>query len=108
LGVYLWDKATKTWDFEDARFEKSTRTVGADIARGGLYGLLYDEIPPEISGVRPRSGSTLAGPRVECAASVRDLGTGIDWDGVTFAIDGRRIIAEYDPDHREASIPGCT
>jgi hypothetical protein len=105
-GVYLWNKATGTWGFQDARFDQSTRTVSAEISRGGLYGLLYDEVPPTISALRPRSGSTHAGPRVDCTASVGDIGTGIDWDGVTFTIDGRRIIAEYDPDRREASIPG--
>ena len=80
--------------------------VSTTLSRTGVYGILRDDLPPEISNLEPTGSVVLGEGKIDFSASVLDYGMGIDWNGVTFRIDGAAVTAEYDPDRNRAYIPG--
>src|SRR4029079_1175305 len=58
---------------------------------------------PVVSDVEPAAGRTV-GTRPSLAARASDAGKGIDWDGVRFELDGRRLASEFDPDRGVSKV----
>ena len=98
LAVY-WDGGDGKWVFAGNALDRQARLVGAQSRTLGRCALLFDEEAPSISGVHPADGHVVAGPRPNLGAKVTDRGAGIGSEqDVVLKLDGKAIIAEYDPD----------
>jgi hypothetical protein len=88
LAVYRWDDG---WHW-----------VGADTSAAGISGtvgnletlaLLRDDTPPAVTLESPGRGR-----RPALTARVSDRGAGVTWRGLTMTLDGRTVIAEWNPE----------
>ena len=78
--------------------DAAARQVVAQVRRFGRYALLADLEAPEIGSLQPVEGAVV-GPRPEIRGAVRDQGSGIGREtDIEFELDGRPLIAEYDPE----------
>jgi hypothetical protein len=98
LGIYRWDRFRARWSYEGGDLEEGGSRLSLRFRRYGRFALLQDASPPDLLEVRPAPGSRLTGRRPEIAARVEDEGKGLNYDGVTFELDGRRLESEFDPD----------
>ncbi len=98
LGIYRWDVHRKRWSYEGGDLEEGGSRLSLRFRRYGRFALLQDASPPELLEVRPSPGSRLTVRRPEITARVEDEGKGLNYDGVTFELDGRRLESEFDPD----------
>jgi hypothetical protein len=96
LGVYRWDAIGGRWDFEGNDVDPGGRPA-LSFRRYGRLALLRDDAPPRLDEVRPAAGS-IVGRSPLLQARVEDTGTGLDWDGVRFVLDGKTLVSEFDPD----------
>jgi hypothetical protein len=96
LGVYRWDPIGARWDFEGNDLDAAGRPA-LSFRRYGRLALLRDDAPPRLDEVRPAAGS-IVGRSPVLQARVEDTGTGLDWDGVRFVLDGKALVSEFDPD----------
>ena|GEM_PF-6173666 len=98
LGIYR-QSDNGSWRFLDNRVDAKARTVSAEVGAFSTFGLLLDETSPVIVDLRPASGSKETDRRPLLSAIIRDAGSGI-WreEDIVLALDGRRLISEYDPD----------
>ncbi|MCE2450518.1 MAG: M23 family metallopeptidase [Candidatus Latescibacteria bacterium] len=95
LGIYREISAEK-WSLVSN--EWVGRQMVARVRRLGRYALLADLEPPEISSLQPAEGAVV-GTRPEIRGAVRDQGAGIGREtDIEFELDGRLLIAEYDPE----------
>jgi hypothetical protein len=100
-GVFRFDGGSGRWGFEGDRFESGT--IVSSFRRYGRFLLLRDDAPPILSEVTPAAGRAVgAAPAV--SARVSDAGKGINWDGVRFEVDGRPVVAEFDPDRGVSKV----
>jgi murein DD-endopeptidase MepM/ murein hydrolase activator NlpD len=94
-GVFRFDAGSGRWGYEGDRLEAGAMVQ--TFRRYGRFALLRDDAAPVVSDVDPAPGRTVGtGPSLSARAS--DAGKGIDWDGVRFELDGRRLVSEFDPD----------
>jgi hypothetical protein len=96
LGVYRWDPISGRWDFEGNDRDAEGRPA-LSFRRYGRLALLRDDAPPRLDDLRPASGA-IVGRSPLLQARVEDTGTGLDWDGVRFVLDGKALVSEFDPD----------
>ncbi len=95
LGVYREVGAGK-WALVGNDLEG--RRVSARLRRLGRYALMADLEPPVIDGLVPKAGAVV-GARPQIGASLVDAGAGIGREeDIELLLDGRLLIAEYDPD----------
>ncbi len=101
LGIYRLTKGG-AWVFVGNRAEPERRAVAADVPSFSTYALLLDETPPRVRILRPESRATLAQRRPVLVARIRDSGSGIRREeDILLRLDGKPLIAEYDPDTGE-------
>ena len=97
LGIYREVTAEK-WALVSNEWDAGARQVVARVRRFGRYALLADLEAPKIGGLQPADGAVV-GPRPEIRGAVRDAGSGIGREeDIEFELDGRPLIAEYDPE----------
>ena len=97
LGIYR-EVAAEKWSLVSNEWDAAARQIVARVRRLGRYALLADLEPPEISSLQPAEGAVV-GSRPEIRGAVRDQGAGIGREtDIEFALDGRPLIAEYDPE----------
>ena len=97
LGIYR-EVAAEKWTLVGNEWDAVGRQVVARVRRFGRYGLLADLEAPEIGSLQPAEGAVV-GPRPEIRGAVRDQGAGIGREeDIEFELDGRPLIAEYDPE----------
>ena len=97
LGIYR-EVAPEKWTLVSDEWDAKSRQVVARVRRLGRYALLADLEAPKIGGLQPAEGAVV-GPRPEIRGAVRDLGSGIGREeDIEFELDGRPLIAEYDPE----------
>jgi hypothetical protein len=98
LGLYRRSD-NGSWRFLDNRVDAKAGTVSAGVSAFSTFGLLLDEVPPVIADLKPASGAEVRDRRPLLSAVIRDAGSGI-WreEDIALALDGRRLISEYDPD----------
>ena len=98
-GMYRRDAADDAWDWEDARWDSSSRTFRADSDRLGQFALIRDEAGPELT---LRAAAThvraTAYPQWALTAHALDRTSGIAGRECFFAIDGVRVPTEWDPE----------
>jgi len=100
-GVFRFDAGAGRWGYEGDRFESGS--IVQPFRRYGRFVLLRDQAPPVLSDVEPATGR-MVGPGPALLARVTDAGKGLDWNGVRFELDGRALVAEYDPDRGVAKV----
>ena len=97
IGVYR-EVAEGKWVMVGNEWDAANAQVGAKLRILGRYALLADLVPPEIDALRPAAGKVVKA-RPAIRAVIRDRGAGIGREeDVELVLDGRPIIAEYDPD----------
>jgi hypothetical protein len=104
LNVYRWDRSTEEWKPLASHVDSAAKTVEAKISYLDLYALIYDNAPPVITPIFPKRRSTTSNPTPLLAAAIRDAGTDVDDERVTFFVDGSPYAAEYDPDRNTATL----
>ncbi|HET8947120.1 MAG TPA: M23 family metallopeptidase [Candidatus Polarisedimenticolia bacterium] len=100
-GIYRLDPDSRRWGLEGDRLEAGSIVI--PFRRYGRFALLRDDAPPTLGDVRPAPGRVV-GSRPDLSARVSDIGKGLNWDGVRFEVDGRALVAEYDPDRGVARV----
>ena len=98
LGIYRWDPFRARWSYEGGDVEEGGSRLSLRFRRYGRFALLQDASPPDLLEVRPSPGSNLTSRRPALVARVEDEGKGLNYDGVAFDLDGRRLESEFDPD----------
>ena len=103
-GVYSGNGRGR-WGFRGNDRQEGGRYLTAKVRALGRFAVMIDETPPEVSGVRPSQGSSVAEPRL--SARVLDQGSGIGRErDVVLELDGKRLISEYDPEAaRVTAVP---
>ena len=97
LGIYR-EVAPEKWTLVSNEWDAGSRQVVARVRRFGRYALLADLEAPQIGGLQPAAGAVV-GPRPQIRGAVRDAGSGIGREeDIEFELDGRPLIAEYDPE----------
>lgn len=104
LGVYRFDSGRGRWSFEGGDLDPGGARMTLRFRRYGRFALLQDASPPAILEVRPSPGSRGVARRVAVLARVEDEGEGLNYDGVVFEIDGRRLESEFDPDRGTSKV----
>ena len=97
LGIYEWDDK-EGWVFVDMGRDSVLGAVTGEVKHFGLFAMLVDNVPPEITEVVPADGAAIARqPKV--MATVKDVSSGI-WreEDIEMRIDGQALIVEYDPE----------
>ena len=102
LGVYRWDPVTDRWSYEGGEIDSAARAVSLRFHRYGRFALLRDDSPPVVTEVLPADGARGIDRRPRLSARVKEIGVGLDHDGVAFTLDGRSLESEFDPDRDTA------
>lgn len=96
LGVY--ELTDKGWSFVWNDVDSVRQTVWAGVRHFSTYGLLRDDVPPEVSITSPRDGSRVS-PEVPFEVALKDSLSGIPMEElIAFTLDGKTLIFEYDPE----------
>src|SRR5207247_6766003 len=98
LGIYRWDPFRARWSYEGGDVEEGGSRLSLRFRRYGRFALLQDASPPHLPELRPSPGPNLPSPRPALVARAEDEGKGLNYDGVAFDLDGRRLDSEFDPD----------
>jgi len=96
VGLYRRDSG-KTWSYIGALLDTVNTTVAANVRGLGEFALIKDEVFPSVSSVHPRRGRLCYSTTPPIYATVRDVGSGLGWQGMTVSIDGKRVLSEWDP-----------
>src|SRR5213593_5286484 len=104
LGIYRWDPFRARWSYEGGDVEEGGSRLSLRFRRYGRFALLQDASPPDLLEVRPSPGSNLTSRRPALVARVEDEGKGLNYDGVAFDLDGRRLESEFDPDRGLSTV----
>lgn len=54
-------------------------------------------LAPSVTGLSPRNGTTVTGPRVRLSADITDALSGVDARRLTLQVDGRAVPTRFDP-----------
>lgn len=98
LGIYRYDRGRERWGFEGGDLDPARGGMSLRFRRYGRFALLQDASPPVLLEVRPAPGSRGLPRRLAVQARVEDDGKGLNFDGVTIAIDNLPLESEFDPD----------
>ncbi len=96
LGIYRLDRVRSEWAFMGG--ELTDTGVSVPVGRFDTFALLEDRAPPRILGVEPSLGEGSLVPLPRFLVRVEDEGSGLNYDGVHLAADGKELEMEYDPD----------
>jgi hypothetical protein len=81
--------------------EGQGKQVRCTITRLGTFAVVRDSVPPVITSLQPEQGATLATDRPTLRVEFHDALSGIGGEeAIELLLDGRRVIAEYDPPRR--------
>jgi hypothetical protein len=103
VAVYGRESGSR-WNYAGAIPDTLANTIGAQVRALCDYALIRDDAPPTVSGVRPRSGRVTASGTPPIHAYVRDVGSGVEWRGMTVSVDGRKVLSVWDPRYSRLSV----
>ena len=95
-GIYLKNSKGE-WGYVATEVDEKAKLVVASTRELGVYAVLRDTLPPRISAIRPRNGSTVRSATPTIGARVEDIGSGIAYKTIKVHLDDELIICEYDP-----------
>ena len=95
LGIYKYDYYNEKWKFLDNKLDQNKIT--ATIKSGGVFSIIKDIKPPNISRVVPKVGSTYRHDHFDMLKfEVEDELSGIKNEkNIEVILDGKKIISEY-------------
>jgi hypothetical protein len=108
LGVYARSNGDH-WGFIGNRLKKDELSVSAHAGSLGFFCLMRDVTPPLISSLIPLQGVHLTTTRPLLRTTFKDDLSGIGGeDDMQLTLDGRKVVAEYDPEERSLfyAVPG--
>lgn len=89
-GVGVFSRSKRGWSFEGA--DTTGRGVGADLASLEDVALFRDGTPPAVRIEPPAAGARTV------TARILDGGVGVTWRDIAMTLDGRALVAEWDPE----------
>ena len=96
IGLYR-KESQKKWSYVGSIVDTLKRTVGASVRTLSEFALIRDEAAPSVSIVRPRRGRATRSGTPPLYAVVRDIGSGVRWQEMSVLVDGKKVLAEWDP-----------
>jgi len=96
LGIYFLyeDK----WVYLNSRRDEANDILSANIVGFGLFGIIEDSEPPEITRVIPANGSTVSTSRPSIRVYLKDELSGFrNEEDIMLFLDNKKVIAEYQP-----------
>ncbi len=113
VAVYWRMPGGGKWRFAGADVDTLERTVSADVRNLWEFALLKDEAPPSVFIAGSARGRVYRSQRPAIYATVKDVGSGVTWQGTTVTIDGKKTLSIWDPkisrlsvEHHESLSPG--
>jgi len=98
LGVY-YKTGRDRWVFIDNRHDRSEQTISARVLSFEAFALIRDDVPPEITAIRPGYNIRLNDTTPEISVHVQDRLSGIaSEEDIEIRLNGKKLIAEYDPE----------
>jgi len=99
LGIYR--KAGNGWRFVGNRLDEVNYKIRAKVSHLNTYTLIRDVTPPVIEILQPRKNAKIAKRKPVFRARVFDELSGIRSEkSISMVLDGRKLIAEYDPEKK--------
>lgn len=98
IGLYRVNSANGNLSHVTSRMNEAENRISGTISSGGRYTLAYDTLAPEISN--PSIGKWRHIDQHYVTVHVEDDLSGIDYRSAEFYVNGRRGIAEYDPEKK--------
>ena len=100
LGVY-YKNGRKKWRFIDNKLDRQARQVSAAVLSLETFALRVDNTPPAVNIRVPRKGQSITATTT-IRAYAKDMQSGFQSEeSLELFIDGRKVIAEYDPEVHE-------
>jgi hypothetical protein len=99
--IGLYQRREGRWSFLASGLD-SLGLVTAPARAAGTFALFRDTAPPVLSRIRPANGAVVP-PRARLAATVRDAGSGVTWQGIRMLLDGKPVLFSYDVESRVAT-----
>ncbi|MHA2366637.1 MAG: hypothetical protein ACXAC7_21970, partial [Candidatus Hodarchaeales archaeon] len=97
LGIYARDKDGE-WHYIKSSLDDRRNFISASFSSLETIAVIRDTIPPEIFNIQPAENSIITNRKPEIKVSFDDLLSGIDDDDdIWLYLDGKLIIAEWDP-----------
>jgi len=113
IALYWRPPDGTKWRYAGALVDTLERTVSADVRGLWEFSLLKDEAPPSVFIVHPSRGRVYRTTQPPIYATVKDVGSGITWQGTKVTIDGKKALSIWDPkisrlsvEHHEPILPG--
>jgi hypothetical protein len=103
VGIYVRHPRRPLWVHMGGH--AANGKVGTTIRGTGRFCLIRDDVPPTIRSVRPRDGARITDARPTLRVRLGDVGSGLGWRGLELELDGRPVIAEWDPEAGELRAP---
>ena len=99
LGIYR--KTKRGWGFVGNKIDFNRRVVSSQVSSLGMFTLIRDTVPPVLSIRHPQNRAIIRENTPKLLAVVYDTLSGIaDERSIIMKLDGRIVIAEYDPEAR--------
>ena len=97
-GIARRDSEADEWEWNDARWDSTSRTFTATSSRLGQFALVRDDTPPEVTPLPAPAKAHTPGPYSTWAltARVKDAMSGVLGDSSAFEVDGTRVPTEWD------------
>ncbi len=96
-SIYRLDMHNR-WKFMSRPQQAEDATIWSRARILSRYALILDDSVPRIYGVRPAEGVVVGTRNPRLQAKVTDIGSGFGSDDVQIHLDGKKMIAEWDPE----------
>jgi hypothetical protein len=97
VSIYRLDLHNR-WNFMSLPQQEEGGTIWARARILSRYALIRDDAAPSIYGLRPAEGAVLGTKTPRLQAKVTDVGSGFGAEDVQIRLDGKKVIAEWDPE----------
>lgn len=97
-GIFSYSVKKNRWTYKYTYINKDIGIFKTRQLSGGIFALMRDNIPPEISMVKP--ASSYRKYLKQLIIYIYDKGKGIDAESVKIFLNDKKTDAEYDPDRK--------
>jgi len=97
IGIYRWSRRDY-WKILTPVAYSDDDAIDAPTDELGIFALIRDDQPPEVTPVFPKDGAVVTTSRPRLVVHIGDVLSGFDEDGLRMKLDGDPVISEYDPD----------
>ncbi len=97
VSIYRLDVHNR-WKYMSRPQQAEGGTIWARARILSRYALIRDDSSPSIYGLRPAEGAVVGTTTPRLQAKVTDIGSGFGAEDVQIKLDGKKMIAEWDPE----------